>query len=652
MPKYFLNKYLVSIFLTWCLALDCSAATTEDTVAMADLFKLSLEDVLKIRVRVASTQPETIIQTPAVVSGFDRKDMEALGLTSLADILSFIPGFIMGKSTAGNSLVMARGVPSKTLLLLDGIPYWSPNFSYIPLTGIAFQSIERIEVIRGPGAVIYGSNATAGVINIITRHDKGGQLTLGSGSHSYQNGEAYYTQQIKPKTFLSISAHQYKTDGPNARHSSASIPAPLDRFYNTNNESKSVYIRYHSPSLNLSMHNFEYTDQGMDVTFVFGVPGFLDADIYALKYRESATLLHGDYQWQIQDTRINVYSDYNQYIPGHSAQLPSGALSDGFSNGGENDFRWVGGTRLEHPFNKKLSLLAGIEYEHRETGDLDQGALSIWKATSSYEISSYGQLDYTQNKWRFLVGARYVDNKDAGSAVLPRASMVYNLDAKQSLKLLYAVGFTSPNNLQKDFQVRDIYGNPNLKAETIRTLDVAYSHSHDNRLFVANIYYFEGDDFIKFETTNGRTENINSTAFSRYGLELDYQKAINRFRLLANLAYQHQGNEVITDDPTAVMSPKLSTNLAVRYKLDSRQSLGISLRVLGERNNHALKDTLAPLYLLNARYDFNYDNIKLSLSIKNMLDEEVRQADFLTEIMGSIPIENGINILADLRYTF
>jgi len=229
MPKCFLKKCLVFIFLACNLTLSYSAQTVEDTIALDDLFKLSLEDILKLRVRVASTQPETIIQTPAVVSALDRADMEKLGLTTLDDILSFIPGFIMGKSTAGNSVVMARGVPFKTLLLLDGVPYWAANFSVTPLTGIAFQSIERIEVIRGPGAVIYGSNATAGVINIITRHDVSGQLTLSAGSHQYQNGEFYYTRQINPKAYLSISAHQYKTDGFKARHSSTGIAAPQDR---------------------------------------------------------------------------------------------------------------------------------------------------------------------------------------------------------------------------------------------------------------------------------------------------------------------------------------------------------------------------------------------------------------------------------------
>ena len=652
MPKCFFKKCLVFIFLACNLTLSYSAQAVEDTIALDDLFKLSLEDILKLRVRVASTQPETIIQTPAVVSALDRADMEKLGLTTLDDILSFIPGFIMGKSTAGNSIVMARGVPFKTLLLLDGVPYWAANFSVTPLTGIAFQSIERIEVIRGPGAVIYGSNATAGVINIITRHDVSGQLTLSAGSHQYQNGEAYYTRQINPKAYLSISAHQYKTDGFNARHSSTGIAAPQDRFYATNNESKSIYIRCHSPSLNLSIHNFECTDQRMDPTFVFGVPDVLDADIYALNYRESATLLHADYQWHIQDTRINVYSDYNQYIPEHSALLPDGPFTDHFSNGGEDDFRWVGGSRVEHQVNNHLSVLGGIEYEHRETGDFNQGDLSIWKADSSYEISSYAQLDYSQDKWRFLVGGRYVDNKDAGDAVLPRASMVYNIDTRQSLKLLYAVGFTSPNNLQKDFQLRDFYGNSNLKAETIKTLDVAYSHSHNNRLFVANIYYFEGDDFIKFETKNGRTDTVNSPSYDRYGLELDYQKVINRIRLLGNLAYQHQGNEVISDDSTAVMSPKLSANVAVNFKLDTRQSLGGSLRALGERNNDVTKDTLSPVWLLNAHYDFNYNNTELTLSIKNILDQEVRQADFLVKLLGSVPVEDGINVMADLRYKF
>ncbi len=174
MPKKGFSKWLMLLGFSLLTSTALSAELTDNNT-LDGLFSLSLEEVLALRLRVsvASTKPETITQTPAIVSTLTRQQMEKLGLTTLTDVLSFIPGFMVGKSLEGTATVMIRGVPVKALLLLDGVPYREPGNNYEPFSGIAFQSIERIEAIRGPGAVIYGSNATAGVINIITRQDEG-----------------------------------------------------------------------------------------------------------------------------------------------------------------------------------------------------------------------------------------------------------------------------------------------------------------------------------------------------------------------------------------------------------------------------------------------------------------------------------------------
>jgi len=98
MPNKGFSKWLMLLGFSLLTSTALSAELTDNNT-LDGLFSLSLEEVLALRMRVsvASTKPETITQTPAIVSTLTRQQMEKLGLTTLTDVLSFIPGFMMGK---------------------------------------------------------------------------------------------------------------------------------------------------------------------------------------------------------------------------------------------------------------------------------------------------------------------------------------------------------------------------------------------------------------------------------------------------------------------------------------------------------------------------------------------------------------------------
>jgi len=657
MPNKGFSKWLMLLGFSLLTSTALSAELTDNNT-LDGLFSLSLEEVLALRMRVsvASTKPETITQTPAIVSTLNRQQMEKLGLTTLTDVLSFIPGFIMGKTHEGTAAVMIRGVSVKALLLLDGVPYREPGNNNQPFAGIAFQSIERIEAIRGPGAVIYGSNATAGVINIITRQDEGSQVAIEVGPHESFNKQLYYNHALTQGGQISISAHHHKSLGFKARHSNTGTPAPQDRSYRTQTQNQSLYLKYQLSDFNFSIHNFNYQTHAIDPTFITGVSGLFPPDLYPSTFRERATLVHSDYQWQTAKTQVKIYSHYNRYDTDVTTLVLNTRLKGQYDQGGDNNYRWVGGGRLENTLSPHLTLLTGLEYEHRETGnyggDYFGTPIIAWRANRTYETSSYGQLDYTQDKWRMLLGARYVNNNDAGDAWLPRMSLVYNFDFFHSIKLLYSVGFTSPSATAKYIQLNNVVGDEHLKAETISTLDLAYSYNHNNALFVANTFYFEADNFIGFKPQGIQVNAVNSPSFQRYGFELDYQKNMHNKQLLANFSYHHQGNEIIADDPIAITVPKYTVNLALHFKPYEQQTAGASVQLLSERNNDPAKDTLSPLWLLNAHYDVLFKQTEINVNIKNILDKDVRQGDMVAQFVGSVPVSGRTSLLVNLKYKF
>jgi iron complex outermembrane receptor protein len=162
------------------------AATAEPPVA-----DLSLEDLLKADVVTASRKSQAVQDVAAAVYVISREDIQHAGATSLPEALRLAPGVSVARLSSGRWAVTARGFnnrfANKLLVLLDGRTIYSPLFSGVlwETEGTLIEDIERIEVIRGPGAALWGANAVNGVINILTRkaRDTTGTLVAASAGN-------------------------------------------------------------------------------------------------------------------------------------------------------------------------------------------------------------------------------------------------------------------------------------------------------------------------------------------------------------------------------------------------------------------------------------------------------------------------------------
>jgi iron complex outermembrane receptor protein len=182
-----LNTFVL-VALTTAALVGLPTKAAAQTSPPADL---SLEDLLKADVVTAARKSQAQQDVAAAVFVVTREDIERSGATSLPEALRLVPGVQVARLASGRWAVSVRGFNSrfanKLLVLMDGRSVYSPLFSGVvwEMEGTLLEDIDRIEVIRGPGAALWGANAVNGVINILTRKARatqGGLLAISTGS--------------------------------------------------------------------------------------------------------------------------------------------------------------------------------------------------------------------------------------------------------------------------------------------------------------------------------------------------------------------------------------------------------------------------------------------------------------------------------------
>ena len=169
--------------LLWVLSCGLVGSALADSAKLAALKQMSINDLANLEISVASGRPERFGDTAAAVFVITAEDIRRSGATSLPEVLRMVPGLAVGRIDASSSAVSSRGFQTqganKLLVLIDGRSIYNALFSgvYWESYGIVLQDIERIEVVRGPGAVTWGANAVNGVINIITKRTEETQGT-------------------------------------------------------------------------------------------------------------------------------------------------------------------------------------------------------------------------------------------------------------------------------------------------------------------------------------------------------------------------------------------------------------------------------------------------------------------------------------------
>ncbi|MEQ1637126.1 MAG: TonB-dependent receptor [Methylococcales bacterium] len=175
-----------------------------------EVLDLNIEDLVNVQVTSVSKKAQALSDAPAAIFVISHDDIKRSGVTSVPEALRMAPGVEVARISSNKWAISARGsngsIANKLLVLIDGRSVYTPAFSgvYWDAQDVLMEDIERIEVIRGPGATLWGANAVNGVINIITKtagHTEGGQLIAGAGTLESGFGSLRYGKKFGNDTY-------------------------------------------------------------------------------------------------------------------------------------------------------------------------------------------------------------------------------------------------------------------------------------------------------------------------------------------------------------------------------------------------------------------------------------------------------------------
>lgn len=483
---------------------------------------------------------------PMTVSVVGREKLQDGYRTSVLPTLTEqIPGlFISGRgimgygvSTGSAGSMNLRGVGGSTttgvLVLIDGHPQYMGLMGH-PIAD-AYQTMitEKVEVLRGPASVLYGSNAMGGVINIITRKaQKDGVFTdLNVGYGSFNTLQTELANRVKKGRLSSVVSASYnRTDGHRRNMEFEQVGGYAKLAYEVN-EAWNLWGDVdviHFNSSNPGMISKPYIDNDMRIT--------RGAASLALenRYEHSAGLLSLFYNWGRH--KIN-----DGYTPGGTPQTAHFHSKDKMMG-----LSWY----QSASFFSGNRLIVGFDYTHlggkswNKVLETKEKELLADKAEN--ELAGYINLRQDVGSWFSLdVGVRADYHSQVGTEWVPQGGLAFHLPRAIELKAMASKGFRNPT-------IREMYmfppHNPDLKPERLMNYEIAFSQTLiDNDLhYGINLFYINGDNMIQTRPVGGKPLNVNTGKIENWGVEADADYRINsQWHVNANYSWLHMENPVV-----------------------------------------------------------------------------------------------------------
>lgn len=508
--------------------------------------KVTIEEVV-----VTGTRNETDVRhLPMTVSVVNREQIEYRNDPSLLPLLTeYIPGLfttsrglmgygVSGGAAGGMSLRGIGGVPQEglpttgMLVLIDGHPQYMGLMGH-PISD-AYQSLlaERVEVLRGPASVLYGSNAMGGVINIVTRkmQQDGIRTHANVGYGSYNTLQSEVTNRVRKGRFTSIVSGSYnRTDG-------------------------------HRKDMEFEQYG-GYAKFGYEISDAWNVW----ADVNLTHFDASNP---GEISNPLLDNDQRITRGMTSFALANNYAKTSGTLSF-FYNWGKhwiNDGYNLGGDPLDYRFHSR-DLMLGVSW-YQSVQLFEGNRLTVgfdyfhfggeaWNKTLAGERDTQadktqddvaGYIDFRQNlgDWlTFDVGLRVDHHSQVGTEWVPQVGFSFHLPENSEVKLMASKGFRYPT-------IREMYmfrpANPDLKPERLWSYELSFAQRLlDGRLsYGVNVFYIDGENLIMRMPIDGRPLNVNTGKIENAGVEAQVAyRIVPAWSVDANYSYLHMDTPVL-----------------------------------------------------------------------------------------------------------
>ncbi len=679
----------LTMFLT-IIVLACAAGATpvfagDRVSAPADLKKLSLEELMDIEVRTvyaASKHEQKVTEAPSSVTIVTAEEIKQYGHRTLADILKSVRGFFVTYDRNYAYLgVRGFGRPgdynTRVLLMVDGHPINDNIYDTAPI-GTEFMLdtdlIDRIEISRGPGSSLYGSNAFFGVINILTRSGrdlKGVEVSGDAARFDTYRGRLSYGNAATNGADMLLSGTAYRSRGqdlyfpefdpanpnadPAAANNGVAVGADTDK-------SQSGFAR---------ASYGDFTIEGGTVYRKKGIPTasfktlFNTRDTFTVDKHSYGELKYG----HAIDGRSGVsgrlaYDEYRYYGDYVSDRAIPPATPFIVTNHDDVTGKWWSGelmySREMMPGNK-ITFGAAFKdniTQDQKNSDVELAATYLDDRRSSFVWALYAQDEAMFHDALILnIGIRYDHYDTFGGTVNPRMSVVYLPAEKTAVKFLYGRAFRSPTTYELYYNDGGYTAkaNPDLKPETIDTYEAVLEQYFGRGVRAAvSAYRYDIDHLISFETdpADGLFQYRNENTIEARGIELELEgKAAGGARGVLSAAFQRtrdrQTHESLTNSPRVLT--KLNLNMPL---VRERLVAGVEGQYMSGRKTLA-GDTIGGFFIANVTaLGVNIvKDLEVSASVYNLFDK--RYADPASEEhVQDVIVQDGRDYRVKITYRF
>lgn len=630
---------------------------------LPDLTELGLEELMNIEVTSVSKKPQKLSNAAAAIFVITTEDIRRSGATSIPEALRMVPGLEVARSDANKWAITSRGFnggfANKLLVLMDGRSVYTPLYSGVfwDQQDTMLEDLDRIEIIRGPGATLWGANAVNGVINIITKKAKetqGWLATVGAGSEEKRFCGVRYGGKSGENTKYRLYAKYFDRD---------------DSVYFSGDDAVDGWH-----VLRTGFRIDSKTQIGDQITF--------QGDIFNGKSGEEINIAApGSIQTVNQKTDFNggnILGRWNRYFS-DSSNIAIQVYYDrtDISSRSMVEIRDTIDVDIQHQFlwGERHGIVWGCGY--RFTRDNIDNSISsilipdrrhddLWSAFLQDEIS------FNDDKIKLTIGSKFEHNDYSGFEIQPNIRAIWSPHNLYSIWAAVSRAVRTPSRAESDLMyygaipsfpfVSRLYGNEDFDSEDLIAYEIGFRIYPDDHLFLDLATFYNDYDNLRTLEFGGinaaplflRLDAGNKMEASSYGVELsvDY-KPFNWWSLAG--AYTLLRMQLHVDGDSTDMSSENAEGESPHHQISLRSSMDLPHDIeldLWTRYVDSLPSQDIGSYItLDIRLGWELrKDIELSICGQNLLDGQ--HPEFEPEIVQTTPTEVERSVYGKITFKF
>ena len=597
--------------------------TVINAFAKKDIYDMSINELMNIEIKVSDSKETTLFSSPSTVSIITKEDIKNYNYLSVPEALQSVAGLDVQNTIIDKNVVHSRGVlqnfyANKILLMINNIPTWQPTYGAGYLERIDVQSIERIEILKGPASVLYGSNALVAVINIILKDDSENLSINGSmANNSSSNVSVNLSKNIGDfNLFVALNNLRLRPENISLENRTGENLDDKTSFNFSNNFNQrniTSALSYGNHKLMFNGFSSEYQYMGASHSYQSGGNKLV---------LNQGGLISYNYTNQLTDKlNLNLNAHYESFVRDFSLSADNTTAINIQSN--RSELRTI----LSYDLNSYFDFDIGGDFSNNisdsfkgyNTIDGEVIGNNLPDSSKYYNFSAFSSIKFHSKYIESNLGARYTNNELFGNDISQRFSSMLSLNEDNKIKFIYGNAFRTPTLFELYFVHPTVLGNTNLNPEKNTSLELSYLHKNKWFYFQVLAYYQEIKNLIsRFNPEDGSTpfyQNLDNLI--AHGLEAEF--IFNSSYLNGFLNYTYINSNSDSDELNNykyVQNHKI--NLGLNKKI-RRFLISGNMNWWSFTNGHLARINEQMDLNLSCSYEIPDENISFSIIGKNLL---------------------------------